>query len=158
MLAEGVPEAEVVPTCMIKISRVFGLEGNRKQQVLALWLAEALVRLARRPGVIEWWVPVITSRMMCALRASWSATGPTSAKFTTHAENDHVSMNSRVQEVLDAEDMRRRCEAHGAWMAANPDMVAFVESSAGRNLASLQELVPTRRTAPSIATRKTRYR
>ncbi|MGH3625669.1 MAG: hypothetical protein ACRDQ5_28510 [Sciscionella sp.] len=32
-----------------------------------------------------------------------------------------------------AEDMRRRCAAHGRWMAANPDAVAFAEARADRN-------------------------
>ena len=37
-----------------------------------------------------------------------------------YAEADHQSMNSWVEAVLDAEDMRRRCAAHAAWVEANP--------------------------------------
>lgn len=41
-----------------------------------------------------------------------------------YAEAEHTSMNSWVEGVLDAEDMRRRCAAHGAWMEANPSVAA----------------------------------
>ncbi|WP_261565178.1 type II toxin-antitoxin system HicB family antitoxin [Frankia gtarii] len=37
-----------------------------------------------------------------------------------HAEADHISMNAWIEGVLDGEDMRRRCAAHGAWIRANP--------------------------------------
>jgi hypothetical protein len=37
-----------------------------------------------------------------------------------YAEVERTSMNAWVESVLDAEDMRRRCAAHGAWMEANP--------------------------------------
>jgi hypothetical protein len=40
-----------------------------------------------------------------------------------YAEADHTSMNSWVESVLDSEDMRRRCAAHAAWVAANPAMI-----------------------------------
>lgn len=59
-----------------------------------------------------------------------------------YAEHDQQSMNSWLETLLDAEDMRRRCEAHGRWMAENPDLVGFAEASADRNLATLQELLP----------------
>ena len=39
-----------------------------------------------------------------------------------YAEAEHTSMNAWVEGVLDAEDMRRRCAAHGAWMQANPSV------------------------------------
>ena len=39
-----------------------------------------------------------------------------------HADADHTSMNSWIETVLDAEDMRRRCMAHAAWLEANPAM------------------------------------
>jgi hypothetical protein len=39
-----------------------------------------------------------------------------------YAEADQ-SMNSWVEAVLDAEDTRRRCAAHAAWVEANPQMV-----------------------------------
>jgi hypothetical protein len=41
-----------------------------------------------------------------------------------YAEADHTSMNAWVEAVLDAEDMRRRCAAHEAWMAANPSVAS----------------------------------
>jgi hypothetical protein len=41
-----------------------------------------------------------------------------------YAEAEHESMNSWVERVLDAEDMRRRCAAHGAWMEAHPEVAA----------------------------------
>ncbi|SBW21614.1 toxin-antitoxin system HicB family antitoxin [Protofrankia symbiont of Coriaria ruscifolia] len=37
-----------------------------------------------------------------------------------YAEAEHTSMNAWVEGLLDAEDMRRRCAAHGAWVQANP--------------------------------------
>ena len=35
---------------------------------------------------------------------------------------ENASMNGWIEAVLDAEDMRRRCASHGAWMEANPQM------------------------------------
>ena len=46
-------------------------------------------------------------------------------------------MNSWIEQVLDVEDMRRRCEAHGRWMAEHPDAVAFAEAWADRGLDEL---------------------
>jgi hypothetical protein len=50
-----------------------------------------------------------------------------------YAEADHQSMNGWVERLLDAEDMRRRCAAHEAWMEANPHVasaaVAFHEAN-----------------------------
>ncbi len=37
-----------------------------------------------------------------------------------YAEAEDTSMNAWVEGVLDAEDMRRRCAAHAAWVRANP--------------------------------------
>jgi hypothetical protein len=37
-----------------------------------------------------------------------------------YAEAEHTSMNAWIEGLLDAEDMRRRCAAHGAWVQANP--------------------------------------
>jgi hypothetical protein len=54
-----------------------------------------------------------------------------------YAEADRRSMNAWVECVLDAEDMRRRCQAHGEWMAAHPDVVAFAEAWADQNLEEL---------------------
>jgi hypothetical protein len=42
-------------------------------------------------------------------------------------------MNSWIEGVLDVEDMRRRCKAHGRWLADHPDAVAFAEAWADRN-------------------------
>lgn len=50
-----------------------------------------------------------------------------------HAEADKRSMNAWIEEVLDAEDMRRRCAAHHQFLANNLDVVAFAEDWADRN-------------------------
>lgn len=39
-----------------------------------------------------------------------------------YAEADGQSMNGWVESVLDAEDMRRRCAAHSAWIEAHPEV------------------------------------
>jgi hypothetical protein len=44
------------------------------------------------------------------------------AAVKRHAETERMSMNSWIEGVLDAEDMRRRCAAHAAWMQANPSV------------------------------------
>jgi hypothetical protein len=41
-----------------------------------------------------------------------------------YAETEHTSMNSWIEGVLDAEDMRRRCAAHGTWMESNPSVAS----------------------------------
>ena len=46
-------------------------------------------------------------------------------------------MNSWIEAQLDAEDMRRRCAAHGRYLADHPDAVAFSEAWADRNLEDL---------------------
>lgn len=46
-------------------------------------------------------------------------------------------MNSWIESVLDVEDMRRRCEAHGRWMWENPEAVTCSEAWADRNLGAL---------------------
>lgn len=54
-----------------------------------------------------------------------------------YAEDDQKSMNGWIETLLDAEDMRRRCEAHEQWMREHPDVAAFSEAWADRNLAEL---------------------
>ena len=54
-----------------------------------------------------------------------------------YAEADRKSMNAWIETVLDAEDMRRRCEAHNQWMREHPDAGAFSEAWADRNLDEL---------------------
>lgn len=54
-----------------------------------------------------------------------------------YAEADQKSMNAWIETVLDAEDMRRRCEAHDQWMRENPHVAAFSEAWADRNLHAL---------------------
>ena len=54
-----------------------------------------------------------------------------------HAQADHTSMNAWIETVLDAEDMRRRCEAHNHWMQEHPHVGAFSEAWADRNLDEL---------------------
>lgn len=46
-------------------------------------------------------------------------------------------MNARSEEVTDAEDMHRRCAAHHEFLADNPDVGAFAEDWADRNLPDL---------------------
>jgi hypothetical protein len=48
-----------------------------------------------------------------------------------------VTMNARSEEVTDAEDMHRRCAAHHEFLADNPDVGAFAEDWADRNLPDL---------------------
>jgi len=43
----------------------------------------------------------------------------TAYEAVKYAEADRTSMNSWIESVLDGEDMRRRCEAHGRWMREN---------------------------------------
>lgn len=54
-----------------------------------------------------------------------------------YAETDHRSMNAWVEELLDVEDMRRRCAAHEEWLATHPQAVAFAEAWADGNLDEL---------------------
>ena len=54
-----------------------------------------------------------------------------------YAEADHKSMNSWIETLLDAEDMRRRCEAHDQWIREHPKVTAFSEAWADRNLDEL---------------------
>ena len=62
-----------------------------------------------RPRAGETGTPVL------ALRLS----GEAYEAVERHAETEHTSMGAWVERVLDAEDMRRRCAAHGAWTAAD---------------------------------------
>ena len=54
-----------------------------------------------------------------------------------YADADQRSMNSWIEGLLDVEDMRRRCAAHGRWMTAHPEAVSFTEAWADRNLDDL---------------------
>ncbi|MGD9529967.1 MAG: hypothetical protein AB7V44_24665 [Pseudonocardia sp.] len=54
-----------------------------------------------------------------------------------YAEADQQSMNAWIEGILDVEDMRRRCEAHGRWMAEHPEAGAFAEAWADRGLDEL---------------------
>lgn len=54
-----------------------------------------------------------------------------------YAEDDRQSMNAWIESLLDIEDMRRRCTAHGQWMTDNPGAVAFAEMWADQNLEAL---------------------
>jgi hypothetical protein len=54
-----------------------------------------------------------------------------------HAEADRQSMNAWIENLLDVEDMRRRCAAHDRWLAAHPEATAFAETWADRNLLEL---------------------
>jgi hypothetical protein len=59
------------------------------------------------------------------------------AAVKQYAEADRKSMNSWIETLLDAEDMRRRCEAHDRWMAEHPQAAVFSEAWADGNLAEL---------------------
>lgn len=54
-----------------------------------------------------------------------------------YADEDQQSMNSWIENLLDVEDMRRRCAAHDQWMQAHPEAVTFSEAWADRNLDEL---------------------
>jgi hypothetical protein len=54
-----------------------------------------------------------------------------------HSEAERRSMNAWIEDVLDAEDMRRRCAAHDDFLAQNPTVVAFAEDWGERNLDDL---------------------
>ena len=56
-----------------------------------------------------------------------------------YADADEQSMNSWIENLLDIEDMRRRCAAHDQWMRLHPDAAAFSEAWADRNLDELAE-------------------
>ena len=56
-----------------------------------------------------------------------------------YADADQQSMNSWIENLLDVEDMRRRCVAHDQWMRAHPDATAFSEAWADRNLDELAQ-------------------
>ena len=56
-----------------------------------------------------------------------------------YADADQQSMNSWIENLLDIEDMRRRCAAHDQWMRSHPDATAFSEAWADRNLDELAE-------------------
>ncbi|SHG44654.1 Arc family DNA-binding protein [Streptoalloteichus hindustanus] len=61
-----------------------------------------------------------------------------------YAEADHQSMNSWVEGVLDAEDMRRRCAAHAAWLADSPGVVETALAFHRANQRALADVgVPT---------------
>lgn len=55
----------------------------------------------------------------------------------SYAEADQQSMNSWIENLLDIEDMRRRCAAHHQWMLTRPDAASFSEAWADRNLDEL---------------------
>lgn len=51
-----------------------------------------------------------------------------------YADNDRQPTSAAIDDV---EDLRRRCAAHGQWMAAHPDVAAFAESWADQSLEAL---------------------
>jgi hypothetical protein len=54
-----------------------------------------------------------------------------------YADDDRQSMNAWIESLVDVEDMRRRCAAHGQWMANSPETVALAEAWADQNLEAL---------------------
>ena len=59
------------------------------------------------------------------------------AAVRRYAENDQLSMNAFIEQLLDHEDMRRRCGEHDRWMREHPEAVAFSEAWADQNLDGL---------------------
>jgi hypothetical protein len=57
-----------------------------------------------------------------------------------YADADQQSMNAWIENILDLEDMRRRCAAHERWMLAHPAAATFSEAWADRNLDELAGL------------------
>jgi hypothetical protein len=55
-----------------------------------------------------------------------------------YAGADKLSMNSWIEGLLDIEDMRRRCEDHGRFMAAHPEAVALTTAWADRSMGRTQ--------------------
>lgn len=49
----------------------------------------------------------------------------------------NVTMNAWSEEAIDVDDMHRRCAAHQDFLANNPDVVAFAQDWADRNLDDL---------------------
>jgi hypothetical protein len=56
-----------------------------------------------------------------------------------YADDDQKSMNSWIEQLLDVEDMRRRCAAHDGWMRAHPEAASFADAWADRNLDELAQ-------------------
>ena len=56
-----------------------------------------------------------------------------------YADADDQSMNAWIEGLLDVEDMRRRCRAHGQWLEANPQAAQFAEAWAHRSLDELTD-------------------
>lgn len=88
--------------------------------------------LLRAPVASSWCYLVVMAKTV-TLRLSDSAY----EAVKQHAAADHKSMNAWIENLLDAEDMRRRCEAHDRWMQEHPDVAAFSEAWADRNLTEL---------------------
>ncbi len=59
------------------------------------------------------------------------------AAVRRYAEDDRLSMNAFIEQLLDHEDMRRRCAEHDRWMQEHPEVVAFSEAWADQNLDEL---------------------
>jgi hypothetical protein len=59
------------------------------------------------------------------------------AAVRRHAEADKLSMNAFIENLLDVEDMRRRCDEHDRWMQEHPEAVAFSEAWADQSLDEL---------------------
>jgi hypothetical protein len=44
-----------------------------------------------------------------------------------YSEAENTSMNAWIEQLLDTEDMRRRCAAHDRWMSSHPEAVILSE-------------------------------
>lgn len=45
-----------------------------------------------------------------------------------YAADDQQSMNGWIEGLLDVEDLRRRCQAHGEWLRRHPEAVTRSEA------------------------------
>ena len=56
-----------------------------------------------------------------------------------YAAAEHKSMNSWIEALLGAEDMRRRCAAHEQWISANPQLSAAAAAFGAANRDALAQ-------------------
>jgi hypothetical protein len=57
-----------------------------------------------------------------AMRISVSLPDDLYQKVSMWAAKDGVSVETWIERAADREEVRRRCIAHGEWLAANPDI------------------------------------
>ncbi|OHU96073.1 hypothetical protein [Mycobacterium talmoniae] len=57
--------------------------------------------------------------------------------FKRYAGLNRLPIDSWIENQLDVEDLRRRCAEHDRWMRTHPEIAAFSEAWADRNLDEL---------------------